>query len=116
MKTTVSIRKTRKSVLSFAATALVALPLMASAGAAVDSDRSAKILFDNSDRVVDSSESLYARLKAESRKICGDSSIHLTGSVRRSAGIEECYQGTLAAAVERLDDAEVSALHRQESS
>ena len=116
MKKSVSIRTTCKSALVFAATALVAIPMLASAGPAADSDCSATTLFDKSDPVVSSSESLYARLKAESRKTCGDSSIHLTGSVRRSAGIEECYEGTLTAAVERLDDAEVSSLHRQETS
>jgi UrcA family protein len=116
VKKSVSIRKTRQSILPLAATALLAIPMLASAGVATDSERSATILFDTSEGGVNSSESLYARLKAESRKICGDSSIYLTGSVRRSAGIEECYEGTLTAAVERLDDADVSALHRKESS
>jgi UrcA family protein len=110
-----SIRKTRTTLLAFTAAALTVLPLFASAGAGKNTDRGATILFDSSDQVVDRSESLYARIEAESRKICGDSSIYLTGSVRRSAGIEECYEGTLTAAVERLDDPKVTALHRKHS-
>lgn len=115
MKQSISIRKTRTTILAFTAAALAVIPLFAAAGAGHDTDRSASILFDNSDRVVNTSESLYARIKSESRKICGDSSIYLTGSVRRSAGIEECYEGTLTAAVERLGDPQVSALHQKES-
>jgi UrcA family protein len=115
VKQSKSIRKTRTSFLAFTAAALAVIPLFASAGAGQDTDRVASTLFDSSDRVVSTSESLYARIKSESRKICGDSSIYLTGSVRRSAGIEECYEGTLTAAVERLGDPRVSALHRKES-
>lgn len=115
MKQSNSIRKTRTFLLTFTAAALAVIPPFASAGAGQDTDRSATVLFDSSDQVVRTSESLYARIKSESRKICGDSSIYLTGSLRRSAGIEECYEGTLTAAVERLGDPQVSALHQKES-
>jgi UrcA family protein len=108
------IRNTCKPILLAAALTVAVFPLLASAGAG-EADRGATIFFDKSSQVASTSESLYARLKAESRKICGDSSIYLTGSVRRSAGIEECYEGTLTAAVDRLGDPKVSALHDQES-
>jgi UrcA family protein len=115
VKQNLSIRKTRTILLATTAAALAIVPLLATAGGGQKSDRGATILFDASDQVVNTSESVYARIKAESRKICGDSNIHLTGSVRRSAGIEECYEGTVTAAVERLDDPRVSALHQKES-
>ncbi len=114
MKESNTIRNTCKPILFAAALTVAVFPLLASAGAG-EADRGATIFFDKSSQVASTSESLYARLKAESRKICGDSSIYLTGSVRRSAGIEECYEGTLTAAVDRLGDPKVSALHDQES-
>lgn len=109
-----TIRKTRKSVLTLAALTLAVFPLLASAAVSQEADRRATIFYDNSNQAADSSAWLYARLKSESRKLCGDSNIYLTGSVQRSAGIEECYEGTLAAAVNRLDDPSVNTLHQQE--
>lgn len=115
MKQNLPIRKTRTTFLALTAAALAVIPLLATAGGGQESDRGATILFDASDQVVNTSESVYARIKAESRKICGESDIYLTGSVRRSAGIKECYNGTVSAAVERLGDPRVSALHQKES-
>ena len=114
MNESYTIRNTRKSVLCLAVLSVAVFPLLATAGASKDADRSAAILFDKSDQSAGSSDSLYARLKTESRKLCGDSNLYLTGSVQRSAGNEQCYQGTLGAAVNRLDNPRVNALHEQE--
>ena len=57
-------------------------------------------------------EAVYGKLQDKSHEVCGSSSRQITGDLRRSAEIDECYEGTLEAAVLRLDDAEVIALHQ----
>ena len=101
----------RNTVISVAAVSMLALPLFASASA---NNNAVGVVFNKTELVNSSSdEALYAKLQSASHKICGSSSLNITGSVRRSVGIQECYDGTLTAAVERLDNAEVDALHKQ---
>ena len=116
MKKSFTLRQTCKSVLTVALLSLAVSPILASAGVSKEGAQGTLFLLDTSNRGVTTPQSLYSRLKTESRKICGESSIYLTGSLRRSAGVEECYQGTLMAAVERLGDPVVSALHEKETS
>jgi UrcA family protein len=110
MKTFPTAHALRTTIISVAAASAIALPLFASAS----SSNTVDVFFNQTELVSTSThEELYAKLEDASRKICGSSNLNITGSVRRSAGIEECYEGTLTAAVERLDNADISALHNQ---
>ena len=98
-------RTIRKTILCAAAVAAVSFPLLTLAGGnpqdANDSIlKSEKIAVTN-----DSTENLYARLQDQSRDVCGSSNIRMTGDLRRSHGNDKCYEGTLSAAVQRLDAA-----------
>ena len=111
MKTFITANALRTTIISVAAASAIALPLFASASS---NDNAVGVIFNQTELVNTSShEELYAKLEDASRKICGSSNLYITGSIRRSAGIEECYEGTLTAAVERLDNAEIKALHNQ---
>jgi UrcA family protein len=54
---------------------------------------------------------LYEKLQNASHKICSSTSIQFTESLHQSAAYAKCFEGTLTAAVERLDQPGVSALH-----
>jgi UrcA family protein len=111
MKTLPTTRSIRNTIISIAAVSAMALPLFASASVNNNTDSD---FFTRSDLAgTTSNEELYAKLQNASRNICGSSRIIATGSLRRSVGNQDCYEGTLTAAVERLDNAEVSALHEQ---
>ena len=56
-------------------------------------------------------EAVYGKLKARSRDVCGSSDLRIAGGLTQSRKVEECYEGTLTAAVYRLDNPEVTALH-----
>jgi UrcA family protein len=109
MKTLPTTRSIRNTIISVAAVSALALPLFASASV---NNTTGGDLFTRSDAAnTTSNEELYAKLQNASRNICGSSRIIATGSLSRSVGNQECYDGTLTAAVERLDNAEVTALH-----
>ena len=111
MKTFPTAHALRNTIISVAAASAIALPLFASASG---NDNNVDVFFNQTELVNTSNhEELYAKLENASRKICGSSNLSITGSVRRSSGIEECYEGTLTAAVERLNNAEITALHTQ---
>lgn len=107
--------KLRKPLLTLATLTVVVIPTLATAGAARDAEWADPIFAPKSSHAVDVPDDLYARIKTASRKLCGDPSLFLTGSVKRTAQIRDCYEGTLTAAVERLDNPGVSALHLEES-
>jgi UrcA family protein len=116
MKTKFNADSIKHALVSVIAVSLIALPLLASAASANSADKKSSIFY--SAQSLDNSsdqEILYAKLKDASRDICGSSNLQMTGSVERSLGNDKCYEGTLNAAVERLDNSEVSALHQQES-
>ena len=114
MKTFPTTRTIRTTIISVATVAAMALPLFASAAVNNNADGAVGVAYNKADLVNTSShEELYAKLQQASRNICGSTSIISTGSLRRSVGNSECYSGTLTAAVERLGNAEVSALHNQ---
>ena len=111
MKTLPSTRSIRNTIILVAAVSAMALPLFASASV---NNTAGDDFFTRSDLAgTTSNEELYAKLQNASRNICGSSRIIATGSLSRSVGNQECYEGTLTAAVERLDDAEVTELHKQ---
>ena len=114
MNESYTIEKLRKPLLTLATLTVVVFPLLASAGAGRDAGCEDPLFAAKSSRTVDASAVLYTRVKTASRKLCGDPSLFVTGSLKRSAQIRGCYEGTLAAAVQRLDDPRVSALHQEE--
>ena len=111
MNSKLSANSVKKTIVSAIAISMITLPLLASAGG------NAAGIFYSKENLKNSTdqEMLYEKLKDTSRDICGSSNLRLTGSVERASGNEECYQGTLNAAVERLGNAEVAKLHLQES-
>jgi UrcA family protein len=110
MKTLNTVRHT---LLSAAAVAALAFPLFGSASVldAPDANVQALDLSDARDQ-----QALYERLQDQSRKVCGPTNLHVTGSVERSAGNEECYQETLNVAVQRVNNAGIQELHQQQTS
>jgi len=110
MKTLNTVRHT---LLSAAAIAALAFPLLGSASA-LDASKASIESLDLSD--ASDQQELYERLQDQSRKVCGSTNLHLTGSVERSVGNEECYQETLDVAVQRVDNAGIQELHQKQSS
>jgi hypothetical protein len=103
----------RNSIISLAAVAVISLPLTASASPRAESVANTSLLRSEWVPQVDNSpDALYGKLKSRSHEVCGSSDLHITGDVRRSAQIDECYEGTLTAAVQRLDNPEVEKLHQ----
>lgn len=106
---TIAIRKT---VISMAALALLSAPLMVSAGTIQASAPNAAPLKTERVNVVSSDpETVYHELKTNSHKVCGSSDLRITGGLMFSRKVEECYEGTLTAAVHRLDNPAVTELH-----
>jgi hypothetical protein len=103
----------RNSVFSIAAVVMLLIPLIGSAAVSGGSDSYGSLLNTERPAVQNSPEATYGKLKDQSHGVCGSSDLNITGSVRRTNQIQECYQGTLAAAVQRLDNDEVSELHRK---
>lgn len=83
------------------------LPLLASA-----SDPSISVTFNKKDlKTSHGVKNIYAQMQDAARDLCGSSDARLIGSLSRARANAECYEGTLTAAVERLDIAEITALH-----
>jgi len=110
MKTLNTVRHT---LLSAAAIAALAFPLLGSASV-LDAPKASVGSLDLSD--TSDQQELYERLQDQSRKVCGSTNLHITGSVERSAGNEACYQETLGVAVERVNNAGIQELHQRQSS
>lgn len=107
----------KKTILMAVAVGTVALPLFVSA--AIKQGAEHKSTFFRASAAAQaerSPSSLYAAIKEQSRKICGSTDVVRTGSIERVMGNEACYEGTLEAAVKRLDDPQVSDLYQQELS
>lgn len=117
MKLTSGIRLIRHALPSaLVLSALMAAPL-ASASTS-DSSHRHHDLFQSRERAVEinQAEVVYDRLRTASRNICGSTSLQVAGSLRTTTRNEACFQGTLEAAVKRLGDPAVTALHRQHNS
>ena len=113
VNTNSNARIVRNSILSLAAVVAISLPLVVSAGSTDSAEANRSLLNSEWKLEVDNKpEAVYGKLQSESHKVCGSSDRHITGDLRRSAAVDECYGGTLDATVLRLDNAEVIALHQ----
>jgi len=109
MKTLTKTHSARTLFLAFTAIAVMTMPLVVSA-----SSSNIVISYDKTELKNPRGQKIvYQRLQNASRELCGSSEILLTGSLMRSAGIQECYEGTLTAAVQRLDNPAITALHSE---
>ncbi len=106
MKTRIHSRLIRNTLIAVTA---ITLPMLASASQSNISVSFNKSQLENTQ----GQERVYQQMKTASRKLCGTSNVHLTGSVEESVGNNECYNGTLTAAVKRLDNEAISALHAE---
>lgn len=111
MNTKFNAKTFKQTFLSAIAISLITLPLLATA-----SEKNSAIFYgkQNLDNTTDQ-EVLYLRLKDASRDMCGSSNIQATGSLERVRANDECYEGTLSAAVERLNNSEIKEFHEQNS-
>ena len=107
---TSNARTLRKTLLSFIAAGTLAVPLLASAALSPDADRSLLNAQPQQSPTTNPAQ-VYARLQDQSRDVCGSDKVRMTGDLRRAAQNDQCYEGTLNAAVARLDDPAVSQLH-----
>jgi UrcA family protein len=111
MTTLPKARLIRNTLLAVTAVTTMAIPFFASASAP-DATPNIKVAFQESELKTSwGRQNIYERMQDASRKLCGSSNIRLTGSLGRSAGNDECYEGTLTAAVDRLDNDAISSLH-----
>ena len=111
MNTKLNANSIKNTLVSAIAVSMMTLPLLASAGEKnVDFFYSKNSLNNATDQ-----EILYAKLKHASRDMCGSSTLRVAGSLQMVRANDDCYEGTLTAAVERLGNSEVNALHQQES-
>jgi UrcA family protein len=108
-----TLKTVRHTLLSSAAVAAMAFPLLAGASVLNDTSASDAALDLNDAR---DQQALYERLQDQSRKVCGSTNLHVTGSIERSVGNEDCYRETLDVAVQRVNHAGIQELHQQESS
>jgi hypothetical protein len=103
----------RKSLLLLGAAAAITFPLMASANVAGKSNAGYSLLYTTKpSQARNDPEAVYIKLQNLTYDLCGSPDLHITGSVRKSAQVEACYEKTLTAAVERLDRLEVTRLHQ----
>lgn len=111
MNTNFNAKNVKQAFVSAIAISLISLPLLTLAAG----DNSE--FFGNKKNQVKATdyEAKYTELQIASRKMCGSSNLQLTGSVERVMANKECYEGTLAAAVERLNNSEVQELHQKKS-
>jgi UrcA family protein len=94
-------------MLVVAAISVLALPLVASA-----SSKNIQLSFEKSElSSVNGQKRVYKSIQDASRELCGSSNFQITRSLQVSRGNQECYEGTLTAAVNRLDNSAVKALH-----
>ena len=111
MHTKLNAKTFKNTFVSAIAISLMAFPLLSSA-----SDKNSDFFSSQQLRSHSAEEKIvYSRLQDASREICGSSSLRATGSVERVVANEECYEGTLTAAVERLNDSKVKQLHEENS-
>lgn len=111
MNTNFNAKNVRQAFVTAIAISLISLPLLTSAAG-----NNSGFFGDKKNQVKTTDhETIYTELQVASRQICGSSSLQLTGSVERVVANNECYEGTLTAAVERLNNSKVQELHKQKS-
>ena len=102
----------RETMVSLAALALLSVPLMASAGTSSTPAPDVQLLKTEwSAEISRNPEAVYGKLKSQSQEVCGSSDLRVAGGLARSMKVKECYEGTLTAAVHRLDNPAVTELH-----
>jgi hypothetical protein len=122
MKTFLTTRSIRNSLISAATVSALTLPLVAAASLKVDDGFETKYETGDSGSLSDQKSfrqekspgeqvNLYQRLKIASRRLCGSSSHRITRSLAQSVRNAECYDESLATAVERLSNPAVTELH-----
>ena len=111
MNTKCNAKTIKKTFVSAIVTTLITLPLLASAA---DNNSGFFHVEKNLNNTTDQ-EVLYVKLQKASRKICGSTDLQRTGSVERVMANNECYEGTLTAAVERLNNPKIKELHELNS-
>jgi UrcA family protein len=109
MKSFLKFRSLRNSLLTAAVITAATLPVSASASVENLGVSYEPAKLDTKIGQLD----IYNKLKDASRKLCRSSDLRLAGSLRRSVDNKECYEGTLTAAVDRLDNNAISKLHSQ---
>ena len=106
-------RPFRKSLVLLSAAAAISLPLMVSANVNGKHNAGYSLLYTTKpSQVRTDPEAVYIKLQNLTYDLCGSPDLHITGSVRKSAQVEACYEETLTAAVERLDRPEGTKLHQ----
>lgn len=111
MKTRINFPRIKSQLIrnTLIAVTAMSLPVLASA-----SQSNISVSFNKSElQSTQGQERVYQQMKTASRKLCGTSNVHLTGSVEESVSNDECYDGTLTAAVQRLDNKAITALHAE---
>jgi hypothetical protein len=103
----------RKSLLLLGAAVAISLPLMVSANTTGKYNAGYSLLYTvKPSQVRTDPEAVYIKLQNRTYDLCGSPDLYITGSLRKSAQVEACYEETLTAAVERLDRPEVTRLHQ----
>jgi len=106
MKTSPNTSSIRNTLMAVVAVSAMALPLLASA-----STPQISVSFNPADlNSVQGQERIYANMKVAAREICGPTNIR---ALDQSFANARCFDGTLTAAVQRLDNDAVTALHSQ---
>lgn len=106
MKTLFNALSIRNPLMVLSAVTAMALPMLASAYPNVTVSYSQAELKSAQGR-----QNVYERIQEASRDLCGSSNVRLASSMIRATARTECYEGTLTAAVERLDVPSITALH-----
>jgi UrcA family protein len=102
----------RNLAISLTAMALLLLALTIPAVADVNEVRGMGLFLAEPQPVADNGpEAVYGKLKARSRELCGSDDLRIAGGIKRSQDVKDCYEGTLTAAVQRLDNDAVRQLH-----
>jgi UrcA family protein len=113
MKTLAKAQLIRKTLIATTAITMMTLPLLASASTP-NSSPDIKVVYHTSELSTSwGRENIYEKMQAAARKICGSSNIRIAGSRFNATANEECYEGTLSAAVQRLDNEAIKELHEQ---
>ena len=107
MNTFFNTRLVRNTLVAFAAVSVLALPV-----AVMGSTSNVSIAYDKTElENAKGQKRLYEKLKYASEKLCGSTEERITGSLKGAHANSECYEGTLTAAVKRLDHPAITALH-----
>ena len=107
MKTFLNAGSIRKTLMAITVVTAMTLPLLASA-----SVPSISVTFDKRDlKTSHGVKNIYVHMQDAARDLCGSSNVRSAGSLSMARANAECYEGTLTAAVERLDISEITALH-----